>query len=432
VSADAVRYVKTWIHPKATRSVHAFYDAIAERIPEGQTTTPPLTLDELAAASRQVERTARTNRDFLVDVHQVKVHDGGQGRKDARYEMLQLTGERPIIAAPLPLIGRPKPPKPSKAKGQWRTSDLFAEVTDHTSANFAEVTDRTSANFTEVATKVGSFCRCWFTPRIFLPKFVTIVVSIVSNLGKFCRGALPLDVDDADSATTTYVRSKNDPDPDRGAERVVVDARAREPADDFLDWFEQTYPTVHQGAVCQVPRARHGPLVRQLLDRPRHDVAHLQEMTRLMWAITDDGVFKSNYWWIATQVTVRDVFVLHRKANFLDLEVRRREAAAAQALTAKEQARHSVREPPMVDAVWTEVLHQIAQRVNPQAMTRWFADTTLLRDGGDVIFIAAPADRLTWLSCHYRAVVDEAVQEVRPGARVEFVAEAGRGAVATG
>jgi hypothetical protein len=62
--------------------------------------------------------------------------------------------------------------------------------------------------------------------------------------------------------------------------------------------------------------------VRELLQRPRTDVAHLQAMTLRLWTITTDGVVKSDRWWIAEQVTVRDVVVLHRKADFLDLAVR--------------------------------------------------------------------------------------------------------------
>jgi hypothetical protein len=108
----------------------------------------------------------------------------------------------------------------------------------------------------------------------------------------------------------------------------VGDASAREPAGAFLNWFERTYPTVHHGAACTVDRGRDGILVHALLQRPRTDVAHLQAMTTLLWAITTDGVVKSDRWWIAERVTVRNIFVLHRKADFLDRELRRRAEAA--------------------------------------------------------------------------------------------------------
>lgn len=390
MSDDAVRHAKAWTHPKATRSIHLFFEAIADRIPQGQTTTPLLTLDELSTASHQVERTARTNRDFLVGIGQVKVHDGGRGIKDARYEMLQLTnGERPIVPAPLPLLGRPKPPKPKKAKGQWRTSDLFADLeaqrSDQTSDLVADVA-QTSDLVADVWQKVGSGCRRW-----------------IAKVGSGCRRLLP---HGGPPATTKYVRT------DLLEEEklvVVADAPARDPADALMTWFEETYPTVHHGASCTVDRSRDGPLVRELLRRPGRTVERLQAMTWLLWSITTDGVFKSDPWWIAERVAVRNIYILHRKADYLDGELTRREQEAA-----------SQRD------IWAEVLQEVAKRVPTDVFHTWFKSSALVDVRGEVVVVRLkddPAEHhlaANWIQRNFADVLAESVATVQVGAMVEF------------
>ena len=97
--------------------------------------------------------------------------------------------------------------------------------------------------------------------------------------------------------------------------------------------------------MCTVNRGRDAPLVRELLERPHTDVPHLQAMTMRMWTMTPDGTHGTDRWFITQKVTVRDVFVLHRKADFLDLEVRR---GAPMAAAASDQGN-----PPALDW-WVE------------------------------------------------------------------------------
>jgi hypothetical protein len=101
---------------------------IAKRIPEGQTTTPPSTTDELAAPAKQSEKTVRRNRDALIRDRVISVHDGGRGNV-ARYEILNLAGKRPPTPAPLPLLGRPKPPR---TKEQRKTLVTLTNLFDET------------------------------------------------------------------------------------------------------------------------------------------------------------------------------------------------------------------------------------------------------------------------------------------------------------
>ena len=393
MSDDAVRDAETYTHPDVTRSGLALLRAIAEAIPEGQTTTPLIGIPELASKARQHERTARTNRDLLEEIGKVKVHEGGQG-KVARYEILNIEGARPATAVPLPL--RADLREARRTKGQRKTPGETPGLFDATPGVTPEIRVYTVGRFTRswrsLLTNIGCFARSWFqTP------------------GVSPGVALPLDVPITDSgiaATTKY--PDLDPDPDQNLV-AVADARAREPADTFLDWFEQTYPTFHQGAVCSVLRARDRALVSELLRRPLTDVAHLQAMTRYLWEVTTDGVEGSNRWWIAERVTVRDVVVLHRKANFLDLEVRRAQQEAA-----------ATRD------VWLQVLQWIEARVNRHTFHTWFKDTVLVHDDGDVIQVAGPGVNgdihCAWIQKHYGDLVRTAVEETRPGARVDFVA----------
>src|SRR5580704_1216867 len=129
MSQAAVDYVQACTHPKVKGGTRALFTAIAELVPDGQTTTPPLTVPELAAAAQYVERTTRTCRDVLVRIGEIKVHDGGQGSV-ARYEMVRLgTGARPMTNAPLPLRADLRPVT-HPAKKVRKTSAISADVDD--------------------------------------------------------------------------------------------------------------------------------------------------------------------------------------------------------------------------------------------------------------------------------------------------------------
>jgi len=150
MSGAAKLFVDTLVHPKVKGAARAFLKAIAEHVPDGQTTTPPLTLPDLAAEAQYSERTAWTCRNVLEQHGVIKVHDGGQG-KAARYELLGLTGARPAIVVPLPLVGRAKP---RRTKIERSTPDLFSGVETPTPAVFAGVVSTPIGN-------IRSFCVSW-------------------------------------------------------------------------------------------------------------------------------------------------------------------------------------------------------------------------------------------------------------------------------
>lgn len=159
MSGAAIESVRTCTHPRVKRGVRDLFNAIAELIPEGQTTTPPLTLDELAAQAQHSGRTAQKCRDVLEEIGAIKVHDGGRG-KVARYEILDLAGAKPLTAAPLPLLGRPKP---RRTKEERSGSDLFSDVEAIEQRSTSEISSDVSRNvgtfFRRWSAKVGTFFR---------------------------------------------------------------------------------------------------------------------------------------------------------------------------------------------------------------------------------------------------------------------------------
>ena len=101
MSQAAEASVQACRHPKVKGATRALLEAIARAIPEGQTFTGPMTLPELAAEAQCVEKTARRCRDTLQRAGLIHIHDGGQGNV-ARFEILGVTGDRPITTAPVP------------------------------------------------------------------------------------------------------------------------------------------------------------------------------------------------------------------------------------------------------------------------------------------------------------------------------------------
>lgn len=167
MSAAAEQYVNACVDPRVKGGARALLKAIARLIPDGETTTPPIALEDLAAKAQHVGRTARRNRDHLETIGEIKVHDGGRG-KVARYEMLKLVeGARPMTAAPLPLLGRLKP---RRTKEQRSTSDILSYVDDPTSDILSDVSPSGAYDVghfvRRTVTNVGHFVRRWLARTI--------------------------------------------------------------------------------------------------------------------------------------------------------------------------------------------------------------------------------------------------------------------------
>jgi chromosomal replication initiator protein len=75
--------------------------------------------------------------------------------------------------------------------------------------------------------------------------------------------------------------------------------------------------------------------------------------------------------------------------------------------------------------IWDQVLLRIETKVNRHTFYTWFKPTSLLADDGPTIRVRVPnALFKNWLTKHYAAVLEEALDEVkRPGAAVTFVTD---------
>jgi hypothetical protein len=149
-------------------------------------------------------------------------------------------------------------------------------------------------------------------------------------------------------------------------------------------------------------------------------------MSLLLWEIASDGVANSDRWWIAERVAVRDIRVLHHKANFLDAELRRRELVAACDREGQLRLVERDVDPTAVDNdIWTRTLARIERQVTRHQFYTWFRHTVLVSDHGDVIEVGKPGEGsdliADWLQRHSAAVIQEAIAAERPGTRVDIV-----------
>lgn len=385
-------------------SRRALLEKIAELIPEGQTMTAPIAIEDVATLAGYHEQSMRRAARFLVTIGALRIVGGGQGRQ-ASYELLALPGAG---ADPLlPLMGRARPPaRPSPPSGP-----LF----DHPAADVESATahgvDDVRAN--DVVQKyrcwwrnIVHFARCWSARCVaYFVHFGTFARSTVLNFVQKYRSGVANIVHFARSTRTAVGVGSRAPAREdlKNKYEEVVDARARE-ADAFVAWFETEYAARHDGARCTIERAPDGGRVYDLLRRGR-TVDRLKAMTLLLWSVTTDAVQGSDRWYIAERVPVRNIWLLHRKADFLDLEVTRALAAVA----------------PEPD-VWTEILHRIELKLDRHTFYKWFRGTELAEDHGHYLTVAAKTDLdVGWIQRHYADVVRAAAGDVRPGLRVDFV-----------
>lgn len=405
MSGAAHDYVRACTHPQVKGPTLALFDAIAHFVPEGETTTPFIGMEkELAAQARIHRRTVVTHMGILVEIEKVKVIDGGRGRP-ARYQIVGLDGVQPITAAPLPLRAdlQPVPPRARPALPEDTTGDLFQPAVE------AAAGEQPAINLCFPIT--GTPRHLWSRITGWVAYLWSAITGTAQRvIGDHRWGAVPV-IGDHRLAHPLGVPI------DSRARAIVVenvveeDARARE-VEEFLDWFAAEYATAHNGARYTIERAADGFRIYDLLCRGR-TVDRLKLMTIAMWRLTTDHVVGSDRWYIAERAPLRNIWLLHRKADFLDLEVSLTRAPGEVA-------------DPVETNVWTQVLQHLATAVNRHTFHTWFQQTVLVEDRGAVIVVAARGPKsdlfAEWIPKHYSAVVQAAVAEVRPGARVEFVA----------
>src|SRR5688572_11497190 len=75
--------------------------------------------------------------------------------------------------------------------------------------------------------------------------------------------------------------------------------------------------------------------------------------------------------------------------------------------------------------LWDQVLSRIETKVNRHSFYTWFKPTSFVSDDGSTVRVRVPNGLFRdWLTKHYSAVLDEALNEVeRNGTAVSFVTE---------
>ena len=380
MSQAAEKHAKACTHPQVKGNARDLLDAIARLILEGETTTPAIAIADLAKLTRQHPRTAWNWLEVLRSIGVINVLDGGRGIK-ARYELVGLDGTRPLATAPLPLVGQTPPRR--KPANDSTTPNLFDEPQPLPNVwpyvgNVCKITIRWWAGVLKIFSKVW-----WWGQTYAKSPYV---------------------------APQTYGHTLETPTPhldlSSSSRSVEVDHTRARGAPEFLTWWIATFAQHPKfRADSAVDRLRDGPLIRDRAHVPPVEV--LQPLARLFWDIQSDGVDKSNWDWIAKGN--HSITVFHRKIEFLE-EERDRLAAAA-------------RDTPARDDVWARILKRIAVTVPTYEFRAWFGSSALHDDGGQTITVATDAG--DYIQRHYRDVVRAAVEEIRPGATVTFVAVEG-------
>ncbi len=321
MSDAAKKCVDACTHPLVKGAALALLRAIADLIPEGQTTTPPVDIEDLAARARQHESTARRRRDLLVGIKEIRVLDGGQGRPGARYELVHLTGERPISPAPLPLVGaaprRARTPKPADPT----TPTLFEETTitptsEDRAINFGLFARSTSGFLREVGIVLRAFCAKW-TWRTKIERSTSGFLREVEPVALPEPAPLGVPIPDGLLLSTKKEEVVHVPEPSS----VFSDAVASsEPSDDvraLLAWWLAEFPRRRNGARYTL-KAWDARKAAELLKGRTFD--HVQQMCILAMTWPSGGRDD----WLATCQDFGLAAVLW-KATLLDEEVRRLE-----------------------------------------------------------------------------------------------------------
>ena len=80
---------------------------------------------------------------------------------------------------------------------------------------------------------------------------------------------------------------------------------------------------------------------------------------------------------------------------------------------------------PRYDAVWQQILQRLETKVNRHTFHTWFRPLVMVTDTGPLIEVTkqGPQSGLfaAWIAKHYADVLQAAVDEVRPGARVAVI-----------
>jgi hypothetical protein len=399
VSAAAEIYARTVL---VKGSARALLEALAQLIPEGQTTTPLIGMDALADRARCTRRTVLTQLQVLVEAGELEVVDGGSGRI-ARYTLVHVDGARPMTPAPLPLLGTAPPPRVSRpsTSPSSSTPDLFDLPAPSTSG------DQTAIN-------LRNFFTGWVRePVIFFHRLLGGLATPVKKLRRFTRAERSNGDQPAqkDHRLTPIERSDRE-EPVKKDHRLADVVRTTTTTSTTTARETTNAPTCGPwhawcGGRVHVPKNQHKEFLRRLSRQPGETDAALEARAFACYA--------------AELATIPDDQSIAIKSEFDFWRPRFATMLAAAAPVRRDPTIHQV----AAGDVWADVLRVIDLKVNRHAFHSWFVPTALVEDRGSVIVIAGPAAHgdlfVDWIEKHYGDVVREAVEAVRPGTRIEFV-----------
>jgi len=393
MSGTATRHVATCTHPRVRGAARRLFEVIADRVPEGHTTTPLIDLDELAAAAPLHRRTVISRLQVLVDIGEVQVIDGGQGRTGARYTLVHLDGERPPTVVPLPLRAdlRAVPPPTTDVS----IPDAIASVRQTTDEHPAKTITSWRVPVL-VATSwrwlvlVITSCRRWAVLVATSRKTITSWIQLVAT----STPVYPLGV--ASRARDVHTLQKepvHTHGPPRDERPTVEDSKP--PPAIVHPWHAWC------GRVC-VPKQLHQ--------------AWLQKDHAETWLF-------AFYARTCAATTAEQARAAVDEFKFW------RAALAAEVASPPSRARAPTVSPPAkalpVPNVWTAVLARIEGKVNRHSFYTWFQPTSFVADHGASIAVCVPNVLFQdWLTKHYSGVIGEALADVgRPSVRITFVVE---------
>ncbi len=384
VSDAAKQRVAACTHPSVKDSVRKVFDAIAHFVPEGQTATPVIGMDDLAAHAHLHRITVWRNLGDLVDSGEVHILDRTPGRR-ARYQVVHLAGSAPMTPTPLPLVGAVPPPRPPRRSRRTpdATPTLFDALTPTPGG------EQPAINL--LHQPVAPVARWWSNllhllhvnllhllqrRRLSDQPVAREPVAPVAGQG---GGVTP-------RARDVHTFKKEDVHTHTAAPPEPV-AQAPPSPTIVHPWHAWC------GLVC-MPQALHDEWIRK-----GHDPSWLMAFYPRRCAAIPEG----------DRITVND-FTFWRAALKDELA-----APSARASPTADQ-------PSVEEAVWMEILRRIESTVSRHVYHTWFASSALLAITGDRIQVLVPSeDVATFIRKHHGEELRAAVESVRPGARVELV-----------
>jgi hypothetical protein len=167
----------------------------------------------------------------------------------------------------------------------------------------------------------------------------------------------------------------------------------------LLGWLRSEHPKLNNGAALTVSADDVAALLSVVLVPPR-DLARLRAMFVVMWTVTPQEDE-----WLASR-KVRGLALMRHAADRFDRISRERESGAA------------------ARSVWDDVLDRAEAKVTRSDLYTWLRPLRLVEDRGDVLVVEAAPMHVSWVEKYLDAPLRAAVEDVRPGTRIEYRAAA--------